>query len=138
MNKKLGLGYRIAYIHHKTPNRDNILNNMRNGELDILISTTIISRGKNIPTLQYIQNTASINSNERIIQILGRLVRQHDSKKKAYFDDLIFPGKYLLRHGNHRKNYFKKENLKVISIGHPTGKQLPKNKRHRETLGKAK
>lgn len=138
MNQKLGLGYRIAHVHHKTPDRDKLLNDIREGKIDILISTTIISRGKNIPTLQYIQNTASMDSNEKTIQILGRLVRQHNSKKKAYLDDLVFPGIYLLRHGNHRKNYYKKENLKVISIGHPTGKQLPKNKRHRETLGKAK
>lgn len=137
-NQKLGLGYRIAHVHHKTPDRDKLLNDIREGKIDILISTTIISRGKNIPTLQYIQNTASMDSNEKTIQILGRLVRQHNSKKKAYLDDLVFPGIYLLRHGNHRKNYYKKENLKVISIGHPTGKQLPKNKRHRETLGKAK
>lgn len=138
MNQKLGLGYRIAHVHHKTPDRDRLLNDIREGKIDILISTTIISRGKNIPTLQYIQNTASMDSNEKTIQILGRLVRQHNSKKKAYLDDLVFPGIYLLRHGNHRKNYYKKENLKVISIGHPTGKQLPKNKRHRETLGKVK
>lgn len=116
-NKELGLGYRISYVHHKTKTRDQILNDFREGKIDILISTTIISRGKNFPTMKYLQNTASMDSNEKSIQILGRLVRQHASKKKAYLDDLIFPGHYLSRHGKHRKVYYQKEKLKVICIG---------------------
>lgn len=109
--------YRIAYVHHETKNRKQILEDFRTGKIDILISTTIISRGKNFPTLKYLQNTASMDSNEKSIQILGRLVRQHSSKKKAYLDDLVFPGKYLLRHGRHRKRYYQQEKLKVIQVG---------------------
>lgn len=119
---KFSLPYNVKYVHHKTKGRESILEDFRNGKIDILISTTIISRGKNFPTLKYLQNTASMDSNEKSIQILGRLVRQHASKKKAYLDDLVFPGRYLLRHGNHRKNYYKKQNLKVIQIGKPTGR----------------
>src|SRR5699024_7536133 len=37
---ELGLGFNIAYVHHKTPNREKILNDFRNGNIDILISTT--------------------------------------------------------------------------------------------------
>lgn len=115
-NQIMKLGLRIAYAHHETKGRDEILRKMRDGELDILITTTIIARGKNIPTLQYLQNTASMDSQEKSIQVLGRLVRQHQSKSKAYLDDLIFPGHYLLRHGKHRKTYYQKERLKVMSI----------------------
>ena len=115
-NKELGLGLRINYVHHKSKGRVKILEDLRTGKLDILISTTIISRGKNFPTLQYLQNTASMDSNEKSIQILGRLVRQHESKKKAYLEDIMFPGSYLSRHGKHRKNYYKKQGLKVIVI----------------------
>lgn len=109
--------YKIAYVHHETKNRKQILEDFRTGKIDILISTTIISRGKNFPTLKYLQNTASMDSNEKSIQILGRLVRQHSSKKKAYLDDLVFPGNYLLRHGRHRKRYYQQEKLKVIQVG---------------------
>lgn len=115
-NRELNLGLRIAYAHHETKGRENIMKKMREGELDVLITTTIIARGKNIPTLQYLQNTASMDSQEKSIQVLGRLVRQHQSKSKAYLDDLVFPGHYLLRHGKHRKTYYQKERLKVISI----------------------
>src|SRR5699024_533273 len=86
---ELGLGFNIAYVHHKTPNREKILNDFRNGNIDILISTTIIYRGKNFPDLRYLQNTACVDSNEKSIQILGRLVRQSSSKNKAYLDDIV-------------------------------------------------
>lgn len=115
-NKRLGNKYKIAYVHHKTANRKQILEDFRTGKIDILIATTIISRGKNFPTLRYLQNTASMDSNEKAIQILGRLVRKHESKSKAYLDDLIFPGHYLARHGRHRKVYYQREKLKVIIV----------------------
>lgn len=114
--KQLNLSYSVNYVHHKTKYRDKILEDFRNGKIDILISTTIISRGKNFPELKYLQNASSIDSNEKSIQILGRLVRQHSSKQKAYLDDLFYYGKYFKRHGNHRKNYYIKEKLKVIKI----------------------
>lgn len=122
-NEELGLGLRIAYAHHETRKREGILQDMREGKLDILIITTIIARGKNIPTLQYLQNTAGMDSNEKTIQVLGRLVRQHESKSKAYLDDLCFPGHYLSRHNRHRKVYYQKEKLKVLRI------QVDKNKK---------
>ena len=115
-NAKMGNKYRIAYVHHETANRKQILEDFRLGKIDILIATTIISRGKNFPTLRYLQNTASMDSNEKAIQILGRLVRKHESKSKAYLDDLMFPGRYLSRHARHRKIYYQREKLKVIVL----------------------
>lgn len=112
----MGLGYKIAYVHHETKDRKRILDNFREGKIDILISTTIISRGKNFPTLKYLQNAASMDSNEKAIQILGRLVRQHADKSKAYLDDIMYNGKYLSRHAKHRKSYYKNEKLKVITV----------------------
>lgn len=108
--------YRIAYMHHDTKGRSALMEKMRKGELDILISTTIISRGKNIPDLRYLQNASDMDSNERTIQVLGRLVRKSAKKEKAYLDDLIYPGKYLKRHGNHRKKFYRDQGLKVIFI----------------------
>lgn len=114
--KHLGNQYNIQYVHHKTKGRDEILQAFREGKIDILIATTIISRGQNFPELKYLQNTASMDSNEKSLQILGRLARTHMNKKKAYLDDLQFPGSYLKRHGNHRRMYYQKEKLKVIRV----------------------
>ena len=50
--------------------------------------TTIIARGKNFPKLKYLLNTASMDSQEKSLQFLGRLVRTDESKNKVYLDDL--------------------------------------------------
>ncbi|MEG1415154.1 MAG: helicase-related protein [Clostridium sp.] len=115
--KHLKSKYTIRYVHHETKDRDNIMKLFREGKIDILISTTIISRGKNFPLLRYLQNCGSMDSNEKTIQLLGRLVRTHESKSKAYLDDIMYQGKYLSRHSNHRKNFYKKEKMKVIDLG---------------------
>lgn len=107
---------KIKFIHHKVKKRDQILQEFRDGKFDILVSTIIISRGKNAPLIRYILNASSMDAEERTIQILGRAVRKHESKKKAYLDDLMFPGRYLQRHGKHRKNYYLIEGLKVIML----------------------
>ena len=111
--------YGIAYVHVNTPAkaRRQIMKDFREGRIDILVSTTIIARGKNFPLLRYMINAADMDSQEKNIQFLGRLVRTHKEKDKAYLDDIWYPGHYLDRHGRHRKVYYQKQNLKVIILG---------------------
>lgn len=115
---RLGDAYNISYVHVNTPSklRQQIMKDFREGKIDILVSTTIIARGKNFPKLRYLLNAASMNSQEKSIQFLGRLVRTDESKKKVYLDDLHYPGNYLSRHGRHRKQYYQKQELKVILL----------------------
>lgn len=70
-----------------------------------------------------------MDSNEKSLQILGRLVRTSSTKKKAYLDDMFFEGSYLSRHSKHRKNYYLKEHLKVIDLC-----KLHKNKMFKDDL----
>lgn len=116
LNKRLGDTQKIACVHVNTPNkiRKNIMQDFREGRIDILISTTIIARGKNFPLLRLLINAASMDAQEKSIQFLGRLVRTHKSKSKVYLDDIHYPGSYLNRHGKHRKQYYQKQELKVI------------------------
>lgn len=118
---------KVRGVHHKTQDRTKVIEAFRLGEIDILVATTIISRGKNIPLVKYTCNAASMDAEEKTIQLVGRSVRKHQSKTKAIIDDLIFPGKYLTKHGNHRKNYYLRENLHVINI--PRKPKKRKNKR---------
>lgn len=122
--KKLGDAYNIAYVHVNTKSklRQQIMKDFRDGKIDILVSTTIIARGKNFPKLRYLLNAASMLSNEKTIQFLGRLVRTDSSKKKAYIDDLMYPGNYLSRHARARKRYYQVEKLKVILVKRPKHK----------------
>lgn len=116
--KKLGDAYNLSYVHVNTPSklRQQIMKDFREGKIDILVSTTIIARGKNFPKLRYLLNAASMNSQEKSIQFLGRLVRTDESKNRVYLDDLHYPGNYLSRHGRHRKQYYQKQELKVILL----------------------
>lgn len=116
--KKLGDAYNLSYVHVNTPSklRQQIMKDFREGRIDILVSTTIIARGKNFPKLRYLLNAASMDSQEKSIQFLGRLVRTDESKNRVYLDDLHYPGDYLSRHGRHRKQYYQKQELKVILL----------------------
>lgn len=116
--KKLDNKYNIACVHVNTPTklRQQIMKDFREGKIDILVSTTIIARGKNFPKLRYLLNTSSMDSQEKSIQFLGRLVRRDESKSKVYLDDLHYPGNYLSRHGNHRRKYYQDQGLKVIRL----------------------
>lgn len=116
--EKLKDAYNIACVHVNTPTklRQQIMKDFREGKIDILVSTTIIARGKNFPKLRYLINAASMDAQEKTIQFLGRLVRTDESKTKVYLDDLHYPGDYLDRHGKHRKQYYQKQKLKVISL----------------------
>lgn len=130
LKRVLDKKYTIEFAHVNTPNkeRNRIMKNFREGKLDILISTTIIARGKNIPSLKYLINAAGMNSQEKNIQFLGRLVRTHKSKNKVYLDDIQYQGDYLSRHSRRRARYYKQEKLKVID----TFKTWKKYKRHAE------
>lgn len=119
----------IAYVHVNTADkaRKKIMEDFRAGKIDILVSTTLIARGKNFPLLKLLINAASMDSQEKSIQFLGRLVRTHKSKSRVYLDDIQYFGDYLTRHGNHRRMYYQREKLKVIQLG----KQWKKHPKHR-------
>lgn len=118
LNKWLGDTYKIACVHVKTPKvkRKKIMQDFRAGKIQILVSTTIIARGKNFPLLKSMINTGSMKAQEKSIQFLGRLVRTHSSKTKAYLDDIHYPGKYLDNHGRSRRRYYQEQGLKVLRI----------------------
>lgn len=122
----------IAYVHVNTKDKERkkIMEDFRNGKIDILVSTTLIARGKNFPLLKLLINAASMDSQEKSIQFLGRLVRTHKSKSRVYLDDIQYFGDYLTRHGNHRRMYYQKEKLKVIQLG----KVWKKYSKHRPNL----
>ena len=114
----LDASLKIACVHVNTPNnqRRKIMQEFRAGNIDILVSTTIIARGKNFPKLRYMINAAGMNSQEKSIQFLGRLVRTFEGKDRVYLDDIQYQGNYLSRHSKRRARYYREEKLKVIDM----------------------
>ena len=112
-NKELGKKYRVEAVHHKTKNRAKLFEEFRLGKIDILISSFIVKRGKNMPLTRYLLNAAGSDSQETIWQIMGRLERKDKTKKRAYMEDLYDEGHYLERHSKHRMRYYKESGMRV-------------------------
>lgn len=113
---RFGDRYRIAYIHHKIKNRKEILDRFKKGGIDILISSLIIKLGQNMPLIRYMQNAAGGDSQINALQLVGRAIRIHESKKKVYYEDFWDEGYYLKRHSKHRLQYYMHQRFKVIEL----------------------
>lgn len=105
--------YKVAAVHGETANRDSILKRFKEGKIDILIASMIIKRGKNLPTIRTLINAAGGDSEATVIQILGRALRSHKSKKKVYMDEFFDEGKYLKAHSRHRIRFYKNDGHEV-------------------------
>ena len=114
--REFGSSYRIAYIHGKVKDRYEILDRYKEGDIDILIASYLIKLGQNMPKIRVIINMAGGDSHINAIQIIGRLIRKHDSKKKVIYDDFYDEGAYLKRHSKHRIMYYKKEKYPVLEL----------------------
>lgn len=106
---------RIARVHHKTEQKDYLVEQFRKGYIDILVGSMILKRGKNFPLTRYILNAGGGDSFTNVLQgPIGRAVRKHESKEVTYIEDMYDQGIYLRRHSNHRRIAYKNEGFKVI------------------------
>jgi len=116
IKEDFGWKYTVARAHHKTPNKTSILAQFAKGDIDILIASHIVKRGKNYPKIKLLINASGGDGPEDILQIAGRALRTDDSKNKTYIEDLYDQGEHLKRHSAHRVSYYKNEGFKVISL----------------------
>lgn len=116
ISQEFGDNYAIDFVHHKSPNRKNIIEAFRQGHLDILVASMIIKRGQNLPLTRCLINAAGGDSEENVLQIMGRGERKHHSKTKTYLEDFMDVGHYIKRHSKHRIAYYKKQGFKVIIL----------------------
>lgn len=108
--------YSHTIVHHETPNREAIFEKFNNGRIDILISSMIIKRGKNLPLIQTLINAAGGDSQVTVLQIFGRALRSHKTKKTVDVIDLWDVGQYLQRHSKHRVIYYKNQDFPVKEL----------------------
>lgn len=123
MPKDLKESLRVGVIHVKIKNRKQILQDFKDGKLDILIATHIIKEGQNMPLIKYAINAGGSDSAITIIQWLGRMLRAHHSKKKVYIDDIYDLGIYLKRHSKHRVKFYKDQGFRVLEIHKKTAQR---------------
>lgn len=108
----------VEWCHHKRKERKEIIQQFREGKIDVLISSMIIKRGMNFPYLITLINAGGGDDPAGPLQLLGRVMRKHkDSKiKKKYYEDFYDKGSYLERHSKHRQNYYIEEDLRVLKL----------------------
>lgn len=104
---------KVEGVHHETPNRKDIVHKFKEGKIDILIGSHILKRAKNFPLIRVLINASAGDSQEDVLQILGRATRKHESKEYTILEDFMDNGTYLTRHSKHRLKYYKSEGLSI-------------------------
>lgn len=113
--------YVMKYAHHKVKNKKEILESFRVGEIDILIISYIVRRGKNLPLIKTIINASANLSWETVLQIVGRGLRKHKSKKVVYLEDIHDKVKWLGTHSRKRVVVLKNEKFPVYEVDAEAG-----------------
>lgn len=110
------LANRVEVVHHETFNRVEILEDFNKGKIQVLLASMIIKRGLNLPKMKVLINAAGGDSHVTILQVLGRTLRKHKSKKIVYIDEFWDMGMYLRRHSGHRITYYKNQKFGVSEL----------------------
>ena len=89
---------------------------IKNDSKLILISTyPILQAGVNIPCLSHVIFAAPYKSKIRILQSIGRTLRLHETKERAYIYDLIdLNNKWFSKHADVRDIHYERESFDVV------------------------
>jgi len=95
----------------------------------VLIATYgIFQQGINIPSLKYIVLASPYKSKIRVLQSIGRGLRNHKSKKDgAYIYDIFDDCKYLYDHGVKRERHYNSEGFELTDIVLQEGDEISGN-----------
>ena len=104
---------KLKFIHGGSEDeiREEVIKNLKSGELDAVVATTILNEGVNIPSLGAVINAAGGKSEIAVLQKIGRGLRVTDKKKVIYLVDFFDNGhRFLIDHFGHRLTlYFDKK-----------------------------
>ena len=89
--------------------RVRVINQMREGDIDLLIASTIADEGLDIKRLSAVILAGGGKSSTRALQRIGRVLRPYEGKKVAYVVDFNDQSKYLKDHSEKRKKIYKTE-----------------------------
>jgi len=103
--------------------RNQAIDDIRNGDLKVLIATSLADEGLDIPSLDVLILAGSGKSSTRAYQRIGRVIRKYPNKKGAYVIDFKDGGKYMKRHSAARLRLYKKEELFIIENGKNSSKR---------------
>ena len=79
----------------------------------VLIGTTIMQTGIDIPEITHLINARGLKSEIATLQALGRALRIHKSKKEVFIHDFSDEVPYLKEHSKKRRTAYKSLKLKI-------------------------
>jgi superfamily II DNA or RNA helicase len=103
----------IALTHSKDPDLVQKVEAFRIGEIDVLISTSVLREGVNLPLIQTVIYAVGGHSGVYIRQWMGRGERIDESKTETEFHDFYDIGQFVGPHSLHRLKMYAAEELEV-------------------------
>ena len=131
MLEKLSEEFKVKFLDGAKSSKDRIgaINEMKNGELDLLIASKIFDQGVDIPNLDALVLAGSGKSSGRALQRIGRVIRNAPGKKKAIVVELFDNCKYLRDHSESRIEVYKSEpGFNIIMPKNKVLQSYPKRK----------
>ena len=89
--------------------RLNTIEEMKQGEIEVLIASKIFDQGVDIPDLDALILAGSGKSSGRALQRIGRVIRLNEGKKKAIVVEFFDNCKYLRNHSESRIKVYESE-----------------------------
>lgn len=131
-------GIKIAAIDSTTPSqlRKKLVQDFKNGELDIIVNVDIFSEGFDCPDLDFVQLARPTRSLVKYIQQVGRGLRRNGEKQCIILDNVGMYGRFGLPDDNRPWNeYFEgyyesydKKNLNLPDNDHNIGIKVPRER----------
>lgn len=105
---------KLSFTHGQDPNQLDKIQEFKDGEIDVLIATAILSEGVNLPKIQTIIYATGGKSRIMVKQVMGRGERLCEGKKKTVFHDFYDCGPYVAKHSEARLRVYHDEQLPVF------------------------
>lgn len=116
MLEKRGRLAKFIYGESSMTERAFTLDQFEAGALDVLIGSSILQEGIDVPCITALINAAGGKSSSAYYQKIGRAIRPNDGKTRAIIIDFIDEVKWLDKHSKERIKVLKTEPLYQIKI----------------------
>ncbi len=124
------LGLKVMYLHSDidTPQRSEILRDLRNGEYDVVVGINLLREGLDLPEVSLVaildaDKQGFLRSKRSLMQTAGRAARNSNGKVIFYADTITEAMKYVIETTSKRrkiqKDFNEKHNIAPKSIVKP-------------------
>lgn len=104
-----------AFIHGDSTDRDEQLKALKEGKINVLISTMILKEGVNIPNIDLLIMAQGGKSVITVKQLIGRALRAKSGHNLVQIHDFYDCGNYVEKHSKLRIEVYQKEGFDIVT-----------------------